>query len=156
METLSSHSSLTMANGQRNQVKVCANNIKQAFIKFKKWNTLETNSLSPMEFPLTLRVQAPTTGFWVSPNSWEVFLGLKWTMSEGENGVTTQFRSRNHKYIIIRGRTDLHQSMCLGFSYGDGKMLGTQPHPTRGSLIVFQILISFKACLTCYSNPHTL
>ena len=32
--------------GQKNQVKVCVNNIKQVFIKIKKWNTLESNFLS--------------------------------------------------------------------------------------------------------------
>ena len=128
-----SHSSPTMVKGQKNQAKVRANNIKQAFIKIKKWNTLKSNSLSLVELPLTLRVQAPVTGFQVSPNSWEVRLGLKWTMAEGENGVTTQFRSRNHKYSALRGRTDLYQSMCLEFSYGDGKVLGTQLHSTRGS-----------------------
>ena len=26
-----------------------------------------------------------------------------------------------------------YQSMCPNFRYGDGKVLGTQPHPTRGS-----------------------
>ena len=45
--------------GQKNQVKVCVNNIKQAFIKIKKWNTLESNSLSPAELPLW--AQVPTT-----------------------------------------------------------------------------------------------
>ena len=39
MEPSPSHSSPTMAKGQKNEVKVCANNIKQAFIKIKKWNT---------------------------------------------------------------------------------------------------------------------
>ena len=38
--------------GQKNQVKVCANNIKQAFIWIKKGNTLESNSLSLAESPL--------------------------------------------------------------------------------------------------------
>ena len=58
-----SHSSPTMAKGQKNQVKVRANNIKQAFIKIKKWNTLKSNFLSLVELPLTLKVQAPVTGF---------------------------------------------------------------------------------------------
>ena len=52
MEPPPSHSSPTMVKGQKNKVKVCANNIKLAFIKIKKWNTLESNSLSLVESPL--------------------------------------------------------------------------------------------------------
>ena len=59
MEPPLSHSSLTMEKGQKNQVKVCTNNIKQAFIKIKKWTTLESNSLSPTGSPLW--AQAPAT-----------------------------------------------------------------------------------------------
>ena len=33
----------------------------------------------------------------------------------------------------FRGMTDLYQSTCLEFRYGDGKVLGTQPHLTCGS-----------------------
>ena len=38
--------------------------------------------------------------------------------------------------------------MGLEFKYGDGKVLGTQPHPTMGQLplIVSYILISLNAC----------
>ena len=52
MEPPLSYSSPTMAKGQKDQVKVYANNIKQVFIKIKKWNTLKSNSLSPTESPL--------------------------------------------------------------------------------------------------------
>ena len=49
--------------------------------------------------------------------------------------------------------------MCPEFRYEDGKVLGTQPHPTQPMgwlpLIVFQVLILLKASLICYSNPHT-
>ena len=38
-----------LGKAQKNQVKVCANNFKQVFIKIKEWNTLESNSLSPEE-----------------------------------------------------------------------------------------------------------
>ena len=81
MEPPLSYSSPTMAKGQKNQVKMRANNIKQAFIKIKKWNTLESNSLSLVELPLW--VQAPAIGHscvWVS---------TPWTMAEGVNGVAT-------------------------------------------------------------------
>ena len=35
------------AKGQKNQVKCVQTNIEQAFIRIKKWNTFEPNSLSP-------------------------------------------------------------------------------------------------------------
>ena len=35
--------------------------------------------------------------------------------------------------VPFRGRTNLYQSTCLDFRYGDGKVLGTQPHPTYRS-----------------------
>ena len=57
-------SSPTMAKGQKNQLKVCANNIKQAFIKIKKRNTLESNSLSLAKS--LLWVQALATVFFGS------------------------------------------------------------------------------------------
>ena len=58
-----------MAKGHKNQVKVYANNIRQAFIKIKKWNTLESNSLSPMESPLW--VQAPATWYHPRGGLWQ-------------------------------------------------------------------------------------
>ena len=45
----------------------------------------------------------------------------------------------------LYGRNDLYQSMCSEFRYGDGKVLGTQPHLTRG-------LVSTH----CVSNPSPL
>ena len=41
--------------------------------------------------------------------------------------------SRNHEYstFMWKGQS-YYQSMCLTFRYEDGKVLGTQPHPTRG------------------------
>ena len=86
MEPPPSHKSPTTIKGQKNQVKVCANNIKRAFIKIKKWNTLDSNSLSPTELPLW--AQAPAT--WeviLFSFVWEVRLGLGWTMAKGVNGV---------------------------------------------------------------------
>ena len=52
MEPPPSHLLPTMEKGQKNEVKVCANNIKQDFIKIKEWNTLESNSLSLVESSL--------------------------------------------------------------------------------------------------------
>ena len=45
---------------------------------------------------------------------------------------------------FLVGMTDLYQSMCLEFRYGDGKVLGTQPHPTRR--------LAFTHCVP-YPNP---
>ena len=67
-------------------------------------------------------------------------------MAEGVNGVATLFRSKNHKYSVLRGKTGLYQSTCPEFRYGDEKVLGTQP-VGRLPLIVFQVLISLKAYL---------
>ena len=36
-------------------------------------------------------------------------------------------------YSSLYGRTDLYQNTCLKFRYEDEKVLGTQPHMTRGS-----------------------
>ena len=36
-------------------------------------------------------------------------------------------------YRALHERTDLYKSTCSEFRYGDGKLLGTQPHPTRGT-----------------------
>ena len=102
-------------------MKVCTNNIKLAFIKIKKWNTLESNSLSLVESPRGRK----HIRIWFHPQDWEVCLGLGWTIAEGVNGIATYFRSKNHKYSALRGRTDLYQSTCLEFRYGDGKVLGT-------------------------------
>ena len=83
-------SSPTMAKGQKNQLKVCANNIKQAFIKIKKRNTLESNSLSLAESLLLVQALAIESFLGVfSKNLWEVCLGLGWTTVKGVNGVTT-------------------------------------------------------------------
>ena len=59
MEPPLSYSSPTMAKGQKDQVKVYANNIKQVFIKIKKWNTLKSNSLSLTESPLWVQHPRP-------------------------------------------------------------------------------------------------
>ena len=65
-------------------------------------------------------------------------------------------RCRNHKYNALHGRIDLYQSTCSEFRYGDGKVLGTQP-VGQLPLIVFQVLISLKGSLICYSNStHAL
>jgi len=71
--------------------------------------------------------------FRVSPSLWEVRLGLRWTMSEGVNGVATLLKFSNHKYNALCERTNLYQIICSEFRYRDGKVLGTQPHPTHGS-----------------------
>ena len=56
--------------------------------------------------------------------SWEVCLSLGWTMAEGVNRVTINI-------VLFHGRTNLYQSMCSEFRYGDGKVLGIQPHLTH-------------------------
>ena len=33
-----------------------------------------------------------------------------------------------------------YQNMCPKFRYGNGKVLGTQPHPTRGSASIYCVL----------------
>ena len=48
----SSHSSPTKVKGQKNQVKCVQTSIEQAFIKIKKYDTLESNSLSLAKLPL--------------------------------------------------------------------------------------------------------
>ena len=83
MEPPLSHSSPTMEKGQKNQVKVCANNIKQVFIKIKKWNTLEANFSLPNGVAIV--GASACDKFWFP--SWGVCLGLGWTMAEGVNGV---------------------------------------------------------------------
>ena len=72
-------------------------------------------------------------------------------------------RSRNPRYSSLHGRIDheridLYQSTCPKFRYRNGKVLGTQPHPTRKSAFThfFQILISLKSYLTGCPNSHTL
>ena len=64
---------------------------------------------------------------------WWVDLSLGWTTTEGVNVVVTLFRSRNHKYSALRGRTDLYHITHPKFRYGKEKVLGTQPHLTHGS-----------------------
>ena len=53
--------------------------------------------------------------------------------------------------------TNHYQSTCLEFGIGMGRCQA--PNPTRPMswlpLIMFQILISLKRNLTCYSNSHT-
>ena len=53
-------------------------------------------------------------------------------MAEGVNGVATLVRSRNHKCRALRGKTNFYQSTCMEYRYGDGKVIGTPPHPTCG------------------------
>ena len=39
----------------------------------------------------------------------------------------------------FHGKTNLYQSTCLEFRYKDGKVLGTQPHQTRGSISIHYV-----------------
>ena len=87
--------------------------------------------------------------------SWEVRPGLGWTMAEGVNGVSPSLGLETINIVSFHERNDLYQSTCSEFRYGDGKVLGTQP-VGQLPLIVFQVLISLKAYLACYSNSHTL
>ena len=59
--------------------------------------------------------------------------------------------------LIMKGLI-FYQSTCPKFRYRNGKVLGTQPHPTRKSAFThfFQILISLKSYLTGCPNSHTL
>ena len=76
------------------------------------------------------------------------------------NEVTTQIRSKNHKYSALTCKDQsYYQSMSSKFRYGDRKVLGTNPTRPVGQLpvIVSYFLISLKTHLTLLSIlTHTL
>ena len=75
--------------------------------------------------------------------------GMVWT-----NEVTTQIRSKNHKYSALTCKDQsYYQSMSSKFRYGDRKVLGTNPTRPVGQLpvIVSYFLISLKTHLTLLS-----
>ena len=102
-------------------------------------------------------VQAPVTSF--ASNPWEVCLDLGWTMVDDVNGVATQIRSRNHIYSAFVEGQIFTRAYVWSLGMGIGRCQA--PNPTRPvgrpPLIVFQILISSKSPLICYSKlTHTL
>ena len=107
---------------------MCANNIKQPFIKIKKWNTLESNYLSPVESPLW--AQAPASA-WCHPRSW---MSMPWPRVDygGEMESPSRLGLGTMNIAPFLKGLVFYQSTCPDFRYGDGKVLGTQPHSTRG------------------------
>ena len=74
----SSHTSPTEVKGQKKQVKCVQTSIEQAFIKIKKYDTLESNSLSPAESPL-----------WAQRMDVGEYTSAKWTGVEKTQGVVS-------------------------------------------------------------------
>ena len=147
MEPQLSHSSPTMAMGQRNKSNCMQNHIKKAFVRIKKWNTLEANFSLPNGVAIV--GASACDEFWFS--SWKVCLGLGWIMAEGVNGVANQIRSRNHKCsTLVEGLIFI--KACVQ-SLGMGMRRCQAPNPTRPGgrppLIVFKIPILTKGPLIC-------
>ena len=142
-----SHSSPTMAMGQRTKSNCMQIHIKKAFVRIRKWNTLEANFSLPNG---VANVGASACDeFWFS--SREVCLGLGWTTAEGINEVVIQIRSRNHKCIALVERLIFIRACVRSLGMGMRRYqvpISTRPIG-RPPLIVFQILILTNGPLIC-------
>ena len=65
----------------------------------------------------------------------------EWTGAEKQRSHHLILWSKNHEYSALTWKDrSYYQSMSLKFKYGDRKVLGTQPCPTRGSTSSYCVL----------------
>ena len=106
---------------------MCKTILEKAFVRFRKWNTLESNFSIPSK---VTTVGASVRDEWFTRGK---YTSARSGLGRRVNGVATQISSRNHLYNALYGMTDLYHSTCPEFRYKNRKMLGTQPHLTRRS-----------------------
>ena len=125
--------------------------IEEAFIKIKKYDTLESNSLSPMESPL-----------WAQRVDVREYTSAKGTRAEKTQGVASLFYGLETMNVAsLCGRTSLTTKVRV---WSLGMVLGRcwAPKTTRPigrlQLIVSYILILLKAhsTLHLHTRTHTL
>ena len=141
MEPPCSHSSPTMTKGQRTKWKCVQNHIKKAFARL--WDETHWNqtSLPPVKSPLW--AQAPeTSGFLGKYTSTWSGSGGRWKMKPlPKLGLGTIYI---YIALLCKGLI-LLKHMSEVFRYRDGKVLSTQPHPTRRLAFTY-----------CVQNPNLI
>ena len=88
------------------------------------------------------------------------YASTKWTKVKKQRSHHLVLWSRNHGYSILAWKDrSYYQSMGSEFRHGNEKVLGTQPHPTRGSTSSYCVLhlnlIKGMFNIVSYTHTHT-